>query len=261
MSRVWVAFKRSWKVFSILCGIVTFGVCAFMLWRVFSTGTPKKIDTISSNENLVSAYSEQGGDLYMFKQKQDTLTRAEYNYGYFGIPDYVFIPDANQLQLVFRYNNSTLKYLAKDKNLEEVPDRSGDYFDVSVVVYIDSTPNDLEDNYIDLTPENLDDNEYAFSDVVSQVRFKGHVNAKDKTTLYNFYRYTFDFDEVAEGEEPVDLNELLKSGKLSLVYADFYYNDELDYNNKPYGSLLLYNCEDEDRQVKLSYADKNALKK
>ena len=258
MSRVWVAIKRTWKVFGIVCGCIVFAVCIFMLWRVFSTGTPGEIDKISSNEKLLSAYAEKGDGLYMFKQHQDIITRADHNSGYFSIPDYVFIPDANQLQLVFRYNNSTLKYLARDKKLDKVPDCSGDYFDVSAVVYIDLTPDDKEDNYVDITPENPNDNEYAFSDTVKQVRCKSDAHKKDKTTLYNFYRYTFEFDEL---EEYGGLKKLIDEGKLFLVYADFYYNENLDYNEKAYGTLVLYNYEDENKQVKLSSADKKALAK
>jgi hypothetical protein len=244
MSRVWVAIKRAWKLFGFLCGCVVLAVCVFMLWRVFSTGTPKELDRLSPNEKLLSAYAEQGESIYMFKQNQDIITRAEYNSGYFAIPDYTFIPDANQLQLVFRYNNSTLKAVATDKSLDEIPSRDGDYFDVSAVIYID------------LTPDNLDDNEFTSSENIKKIRCKGHVVGKDKTTLYNFYRYAFYFDEA---DEPVDIKELMAGGSLIAIHAQFYYNDGLDYNNAPYGALLLYDPAMNNLEVKLSSNDKKAL--
>lgn len=244
MSRVWVAIKRFGKVLGFLCGIVVLAICVFMLWRVFSTGTPKSIDTVSKNDRLSSVYAEKGDEMLVFKQNQDIITRAEYNSGYFAIPDYVFFPEANQLQLVFRYNNSTLKALAKDKGLPSVPDRNGDYFDVSLVLYVD------------LTPDNLEDNDRTDSPNVKKIRCLGHVDNKDKTTLYNFYRYTFYFDEC---EEPVDISSLMADGSLIAVHAQFYYNEGLDYNNAPYGALLLYDPSAKNLDVDLSSADKKAL--
>ncbi len=244
MSRVWVGIKRAWRVFGFLCGCIVLAVCAFMLWRVFSTGTPKEIDRLSANDRLLSVYSEQGESLYMFKQNQDIITRAEYNSGYFAIPDYTFIPDANQLQLVFRYNNSTLKSLATDKSLEEIPDRDGDYFDVSIMLYID------------LTPDNLEDNEFTNSENIKKIRCRGHAVGKDKTTLYNFYRYTFYFDEA---DEPVDIKELMAGNSLIAIHAQFYYNEGLDYNESPYGALLLYDPAMKNITVELSSDDRKAL--
>ena len=239
-------FRSAWKIFGFLCGCIVLTVCIFMIWRVSSTGTPKEIDSLSANERLLSVYSEQGDSLYMFKQNQDIITRADYNSGYFAIPDYTFIPDANQLQLVFRYNNSTLKAVATDKALDKIPSRDGDYFDVSIVLYID------------LTPDNLDDNEFTNSENIKKIRCKGHIVGKDKTTLYNFYRYSFYFDEA---DEPIDIKELMAGNSLIAIHAQFYYNDGLDYNEAPYGALLLYNPAMDNITVELSANDKKALAK
>ena len=244
MSRVWVAIKRTGRLLGFLCGCVVLVICVFMIWRVFSTGTPKELDRLSPNDRLLSAYAEQGESLYMFKQNQDVITRAEYNSGYFAIPDYKFIPDANQLQLVFRYNNSTLKAVATDKELSEVPDRNGDYFDVSVVLYVD------------LTPDNSEDNEFTNSENIKKIRCRGHVDGKDKTTLYNFYRYTFYFDEA---DEPIDIKELMAGNSLIAIHAQFYYNEGLDYNDAPYGALLLFDPAMKNIPVELSSDDKKAL--
>ena len=246
MSRVWVAFKRGGRVFGLVCGCIVFFVCIFMIWRVFSTGTPKNIDKISRNERLLAAYSEQGDSLYMFKQNQDIITRAEYNSGYFSIPDYTFIPDANQLQLVFRYNNSTLKSVASDKGLDKPLAREEEHFDVSVVLYLDQTP------------DNSDDNEDPNSSNVKEVRCVGKIVAEEKTTLYNFYRYVFEFDNA---EEAIDLKELLDSDELIAIHAQFYYNEELDYSKAPYGALLLYDPSMKKLTVGLSSADKAVLGK
>lgn len=244
MSRVWVGIKRIWRFLGILVGLIVFAVCVFMIWRVSSTGTPKELEALSKNDKLSAAYSESGEELYMFKQNQDIITRADYNAGYFSIPDYCFIPDANQLQLVFRYNNSTLKALATDKKLDSVPDREGDYFDVSLVLYID------------LTPDNDEDNGDTNSPNIKKIRCKASDVKKGKSTLYNFYRYTFDFEDC---DEPLEIKELLDSGTVIAIHAQFYYNEELNYDESPYGALLLYDPDMKNIRVKLSSADKKSL--
>lgn len=249
MSRVWVGIKRAWRLIWFALGCLVLTVCIFLIWRVSSTGTPDEIATLSSNERLSAVYEEKGEELYMFKQNQDIITRAEYNSGYFAIPEYVFIPDANQLQLVFRYNNSTLEAVAKDKKLDAELDRGKEHFDVSLVIYTD------------LTPENKDDNEYIDSENVKMLRCTGHLDKKDQTALYNFFRYTFYFDEC---EESIDLNELLKDETVIAVHAQFYYNGDLEasevpYSTSPYGALLLYDPSASNLRVELTDDDIEAL--
>lgn len=249
MSRVWVGIKRAWKLICFAIGCIVLTVCIFMIWRVSSTGTPDSVAVLSVNESLSSLYEEKGEELYMFKQNQDIITRAEYNSGYFAIPEYVFIPGANQLQLVFRYNNSTLDSVAKDKGFAEPLDREGDHFEVSLVIYTD------------LTPENKNDNDYIDSENVKKVRCKGHVTQKDQTTLYNFYRYTFYFDE---SEEFIDVKNLLNSNLLIAIHAQIYYKGDLEssetpYEDRPYGALLLYDPSMNNIRVELTDDDIEAL--
>ena len=249
MSRVWVGIKRAWKIIWFALGCIVLTVCIFLIWRVSSTGTPDELMVLSKNDDLVKLYTQKGEDTFMFKQKQDIITRTDYNSGYFSIPEYVFIPDANQLQLVFRYNNSTLEYVARDKKLPAALDRNADHFDVSLVFYMD------------LTPENLEDNEYIDSENVKAIRCKGHVTGKDQTTLYNFYRYTFFFEE---SEEPIDINALMKGNSLIAIHAQFNYVgdmnvDGVEYPEKPYGALLLYDPAMENIRVELTSDDIDSL--
>ena len=87
MSRVWVSIKRFGRVikFLFVCLVVT--VCVFMVWRIFAGGTPSEIKTLLPNSKLKASYAEQGEELYIFKQQYDDITRADYNSGYFAVPD------------------------------------------------------------------------------------------------------------------------------------------------------------------------------
>ena len=244
MSRVFVAIKRFGRLlkFLFVCVIVT--VCVFMLWRVFSTGIPKNIDTFMPNDRLRELYAQKGEEMYVFDQKYDDITRAERNSGYFAVPEAIFIPEANQAQIVFRYNNSTVRALGEDYGVDPIPGRYEDLYDVSLVFYIDLTPDDPTDND-DVNSEGL-----------KKVRVLPTEKISERTKLYSFYRYSFDFDSA---EEPINMQELMDEGTLISVHAEFYYVGDLDYEKLPYGALSLYYHQRSNYDVKLSSRDKRAL--
>ena len=244
MSRVWVAIKRFGRILKFLLVCLVVAICVFMVWRIFAGGTPKEIKTLLPTDDLKLAYSQKGDELYIFEQKYDDITRAEYNEGYFAVPEAVFIPEINEAQIVFRYNNSTVRNMAKDYALPEVPSREEDLFDVSLVLYID------------LTPDNPDDNEDVNSEGLKKIRCLPSGEKCERTTLHSFYRYSFDFDDA---EEEVDIKQLMDDGLLIAVHAEFYYNGDLDYEKAPYGALNLYYHQRRNYQVDLSSKDKKAL--
>ena len=244
MSRVWVAIKRFGRLIKFLLVCVILTVCVFMVWRIFSTGTPKNIDTMIPTDELCEAYSEKGKDLYVFEQKYDDITRADHNSGYFAVPQAVFIPEVNQAQIVFRYNNSTVRALATDYGIDPVPDRNEDLYNVSLVFYID------------LTPEDESDNDDVNSEGLKKVRVLPSKQKSERTTLYSFYRYSFDFDNA---EEEINMQQLIDDGTLVAVHAEFYYKGDLDYDKTPYGALSLYYHKRSNYGVKLTAADKKAL--
>lgn len=246
MSRAWVILKRAGRLlkFLLICLVLT--ICIFLLWRVFSTGIPKEIKELDVNDKLSAAYAEDGEDLYVFNQVYDNITRAERNAGYFSVPKACFIPSANQAQIVFRYNNSTIRSLAEDYSLDSVPDRAEELFDVSLVLYIDLTPDNEEDNY-DIG-----------SGAVKTVRIPCTSKERANSKLYNFYRYVFDFEN---GEEPIDLETLLDSGTLIAVHTQVYYKGDLDYEKTAYGALCIYDYRRDNEPLKLSKNEKEALSK
>ena len=220
---------------------VVFGVTVLAVWRAAcSSGDPKEVRVMAANETLVRAYNEAGGKLECYRQEQGTITRAKNNYGYFSVTQCVFIPEAKQVQLVFRYNNSTLRHLAEDKNLQDVPPKSGTYFDVTLVKSTDLTPDDPNDN---LDPSTLALTRYAATGEP----------VRTETRLYTYFRYTFD------GVEPDDLTVG--------VFADVHYLGDLAadetgeyvYPDSPYGTLCLWDNESENLPYRLTEADKKAL--
>lgn len=244
MSRVSRSFRIVGWVLRILLSLAIGAVIGLLCWRLFvSTSVPANVKTIDANEKLCRAYREAGGDLYMFSQNQTSITRGEKNAGYFSTEDTRIIPDANQIQILFRYNNSTIRSLTEDYALEETPDRSAELFDTSVLLAVDLTPEDDLDN---------DGND---PESVRFVRCQAKVTASAEKHMYNYRRLVFDLDECGE-----DLRELLDNGTLLAIYLDVYYVGDLDYEDTPYGVLCLYDYGAETAKVSMTGKDKKAIR-
>lgn len=214
-----------------LCGLLIFAMIALLLWRVYFSGIlPRDMKRLTVNDTLKAAYAE-AGDLAVFTQKQATITKVDgYNYGYFGVPRFVFIPAAAEVQVVLRYNNSTLKKVQQDLGLEEPLKRGEQIFDVTAVIVRDLTPDD--------TTDNEDGNEN-----IGQTRVAPTAVKVDTTALYTYFLYTF--DGVDTGEDVL------------AVYLDVYYGT--DYSERALGTLRLYHYQTERQPVRLTAKERRAL--
>ena len=200
---------------------LVFGTIVFFLWRAFiSTIIPGEVDGLAVNPILHAAWLEAEGEkkeLTYFTQVQSETTTAEHNYSYFTAKNVAFIEDANQIQLLFRYNNATIRSLVKDYNLPEVPDRTADLYEITLYVAYDLTPEDITDNAGN-DPES-----------VKFVRYYPTATESAQTVMYNYRRLTFDGIDVNVTENPV-----------LAVYVDVYYKEDIDYEKDPYGTLCIY---------------------
>ncbi len=220
--------KASFALFVLLVNVL-------ILWRVFfSSATPKEIEHLLANDKLCAAYEQYGDELTLRYQEQATITRAEKNYGYFSVTQCVFIPEINQVQIVVRYNNSTIRHLAEDYALPSIPSREETLFDVTLVRTTDLTPEDSTDNTV---PERLATKRYYPSE--------GTLRAT--TSLYTYYRYVF---------ENVSVEDVTVG-----VFTDIYYIDDIDYENEAYGTLCLYDDASPWLDYRMTRADKQALTK
>lgn len=211
--------------------LLVFSVNATLLFRMCTSGDPAAIRTLSVNEHTREAYAIYKDELILRYQNQASITISEQSYGYFSVTQCVFIPQANQVQIVVRYNNSTLSHLKEDYSLAELPDRNEDHFDVTLVRTTDKTPHDASDN---LLPDAIEKNRYFPSSVRSE-----------QTSLYNYRRYVFD---------GVTLEDLTLG-----VFVDVYYNNDIDYEKRSYGTLCLYDREMPWIDYSLTRADRAAL--
>ena len=225
----WIAGKILYG----LLGLAIFVMVAFLLWRVYFSGKiPKEVKGVVSNERLVALYAEKGEDIELLTQEQATVTKGEENYGYFSVPQFVYIPEISQVQVLFRYNNSTLKYTQRDFELAERPARGTEVFDVSLVTITDQTPDDPTDNK-------------DGSESLAKTRTAPTSHTVTTTALYTYFVYTF--DDVTVKDDTL------------VLYFDIYYGEAVDYEATPYGTLRLYHFESEWLSRKLTKDEAKAL--
>ena len=235
-SKTATAVKYTFKALGL---ILVFGTIGILLWRVFTAGNPKDMENLSVNDALVEAWNEaevEGRELTIYTPvmpdgSQITSVLGK-NYSYFAVTHNVFIEEANQVQVLFRYNNSTIRHLTEDFGLAEMPAREEHLFDVTLVKTNDLTPNDTTDN---TKVEALSFTRYTPNE--------GYL--RDYSSLYSYYRYTFDgisVDDVTLG-----------------VFVDFFYVDAIDYNAEAYGTLCIYSNDCKWLPSSLTSADRAAL--
>ena len=95
-------------LFKLLVMTLVILVVGVFLWRFSISRIPDELMELTPNATLSEAYA-QNPDLTLFTQEQNTTTRGENSYGYFTVCDAVFIPEAGQVQILIRYNDSTLR--------------------------------------------------------------------------------------------------------------------------------------------------------
>ena len=221
------------------CGWILFlAVMVTLFWRMCAQKTPKALRMITPTKQLTELYRVLGDDVILYYQKYEEFTCEKRNYGYFAVTNALIAPQIEQVQLVLRYNNSTLEKLPQDyKGLcNEVPDRDETVYDVTLVMVIDLTPEDATDNGDE---KNLKKERYFPTQMISE-----------KQGLHNFRKYIFD---------GIDMGNALA------VYVDIYYkgaleNAEEPYADEPYGTVRIYSKDAKDLTYLLSGSEKKSLR-
>ena len=190
-----------------------------LLWRLFfSTNEPNAIKTIASNPELSAAWAEHGPEGFaLYQAEQDNIATDEdwhehfpeddpryttNQFAQFFLTDVVFFPKAGQTQVVLRYNRSILEHIATDFELESIPDKKDDLFEVSLVVY------------------------YKDGDATKAMTLSAHETEMDTTSLYTFRQYYF--DSMPEFDGIIKMN------------VEIYYKGEVVEEAEPYTVIEIY---------------------
>jgi hypothetical protein len=210
-----------------------YAVIALVLWRVlFSGHVPGRLKTLSVNQATYDAYLSEGETLTMYTQELSPVNMDGETAGYFWVCQAVFIPEANQVQVLVRYSNSTLKHIARDFSLGEdnIPSRDEDVIDVTLALRIDPDPT----------------NDTTTDRQTIRIQPSGEP-IEDQTAMYNYRIYVFD-------NVPLDTAALIN------IAVDFYYIDSINYDRTPYSSIIVYETQYETKPVNLTARDKRALR-
>jgi hypothetical protein len=199
--------------------LLLIGMITVLLWRVvFSQDPPDGFDQISGNDVLREAL-HTNGKITVLTQDQVKYTEGADNYAYFNLDYCYFFKEADQVQLLLFYNNSTLEHLAEDRGLAAVPPRGEEIFSLKMTQYLDVTPEDHA--------------KAGENDILTEERVLAPSRCEITTnSLYTFLRYTFD---------GVDLD-----ADTVVIYLDMCYEGE------SYGTLRLYHRESETKERLLS---------
>ena len=217
-------------VFKAICFVAIATVVGIIGWRIISSGVPTEMKTLIPNDKLTEAYYKNGESLNIFYQGDlDNITRTEYNSGYFSVHNVAFIDEAEQLQVVVRYNNSTLKNLQKDLGLTKADSRDEDVFDIRITVMYD------------LTPDNKNDNDGQTPSAVKKVTFLASEYTTMKKNLYNYKKYVVDGIKITDD--------------VIAVYVDVFYDKDVMSE----GTLCIYDYRYPIDNYKLTKKDIQAM--
>ena len=187
---------------------ISFFIYAFFIFRLCSTGeAPESVSSIVWNDTTRAAYTADPDGFQILTQEPSTFITDN---GRFWISDVVYLPQAKQLQLTIKYNDSTLKYL-REALANQTTSAEGD-----------ETADTLTADDIILPDEPFD---YSILDN-SGNRYSVYSSIADREQNYNYRRLVFENIEIPE---------------YAVFYVDMYYVGAIDYSATPYGSLMTWN--------------------
>lgn len=234
-----------WWIGRIITLILVCGTVGILFWRIFTSGDPKDLKGLQPNQPLADAYNAaraEDKELTVYYNEQlPNITYEKGRRGYFSAQRVRFIEEANQVQVLFRYNNSTIRHLREDYALDEMPNRSDDLYDITLYVAHDLTPDDPTDNA---------GNDPA---AVKFVRYQPTSVVAETKGLYNYRYLVFDGLDMTVTDNPV-----------LAVYMDIYYKGDVRYleedgGKDPYSALIIYDYAAEKTPYELTKKDREAL--
>ena len=217
MSKAGKVAKITFKV--VILGISLF-IYSFFIFRLCSTqDAPKSVSSIIWNETTRAAYQVNPEEFQILSQEPSTFITDN---GRFWISDVVYLPQAKQLQLTIKYNDSTLKYLKEALAKQQAEAETAETVNGQDVILPE----------IVLPDEPFD---YSILDN-SGVRYHEYASISDREQNYNYRRLVFENIEIPEH---------------AAFYVDMYYVGAIDYSAIPYGSLMAWNTSQKTEELKV----------
>lgn len=246
----WRYTKIAVKALFVLLIIFVYGLLFFRMCSVDEI--PDEFRNIYVNDELRAIYGD--GNSKDIEGKFICQTLTKYNtdkdsYGYFSAASVMIVPDAGQVQVIMKYNVSTLEHVKDDYDLSVSIDRNRtDTFEFSLVVK-NANSAIVSDDASETVDYNDTDN-YTLSRIYP-------VKTEFLTAgRYNYIRCIYDGADL-------DMDRLLG------VFCDVNYKDDIKYEQtdddgntlNSYASICIYNYTAKVKDYKFTKTDIEALTK
>lgn len=229
--------KLSIKLLGIALVLFVYGLLFFRMCSLDSL--PDNLNDLVITDGMKLAYQKDGGDGFIY-QRKDLFNTDKDTYGYFAVPSYVIVKGADEIQVVFRYNISTLEKVAEEFDLPEVPDRNtADLFDLTLT--LKHSVNDIKNTEEGEKTIDYDAPENHYLTLIKPDSVEFFTDGK-----HNFVRCIF---------KNVGFDETNTLG----VFLNVYYRDSVNYEETPYATVRLYHYTTTNKTYPLTKNDKKAL--
>ncbi len=247
------AFKYIKLTIKVLFVLLIVGVYALLIFRMCDVDSiPDKFKDLYVDDDLIALYQSDVGSEGFIYQTHTKYNTNDDTYGYFSVASYVIANGADEVQVVFKYNVSTLERVAEDYGLTVAIDRNKtNIFEYSLVVK--SAVGDIvyDEDGAETTEETVDYNDPANYTLERILPSKIEYHTAGR---YNYVRCVF---------KGVDFDKATTLG----LFCDINYSDDIRYEQtdddgeplESYATLSIYNYNFKDKIYKLTDADISAM--
>lgn len=211
--------KKTGRILKYAGLAVILAVTCMLFWRMCShSNMPEPMESVYPGGAAVAAYEKEGADMRVLVLNLPEKYRIAPD-GKFSVHEAYYIPAAKELQFTLRYNDSTLRALAKEREytFDELDERERPLFDIFIT----------------------DDKE---------VRHACAFVLSDERGVYNYERYVVEDVELdGISELALEVMGLREGGKT--------YSPE----DKAYSAVAVYNSEVPSTERKLTKAEISAF--
>lgn len=251
MSKVKTAWRYAKMAVKALFVLLIIFVYVLLFVRMCSVDDiPDEFKNIYVNDSLKALYNSEKGEEKFIYQSLTKYNTDKDSYGYFSAASTVLAPDAGQVQVIIKYNVSTLEHVKDDYHLSVSLDRNRtDTFEFSLVVKsaVDPIVKDTSED-----AETVDYNNEANYTLERIYPIKTEFLTAGR---HNYVRCVF-------SEADLNMERLLG------VFCDINYKDDIKYEQVgddgklqgSYASICIYNYTARNKTYKLTDADVEALK-
>lgn len=228
------SFRTLKRILKFVCVVLVVGVYVVLGYRLITgLGVSKNVMKIVWTDKAYEAYEKYGENLVVYEQEPDANYAED---GCFSIHNMLYIPETNEVQCIIRFNKSTIDRLKESltSDLTTVEEKEATLANVDEFPFAfnlrDQDNNIYSDYYITSYTEGL----YVYA----RLSFNGVDFFKTETVLPQN-------DFPAPDEKYSDIiykgsnkNNVI-STDISYLYIDFYYENDVKYDEVPWADPLL----------------------